>query len=492
MFATLFLGAVLAVFLTIGVVRGDAETRAAAAARRAAARPRRRCSSRAGPARRSRRRSTSLVVYAVALALITPAFGDWTPDHVVAPGLALAAAVVIVAAISVLASVYLTSTAQGIAVFMVFGAGLVAGLLGQIGDALDSRHARSGSPTSPPTRSRSRRSTSRGSSCSRSDQHGLTETRWSSSGPFGGAAGGRARAGRSGRSSTRRRRRPRGRRLQAPRPLTRSAGSARLGADDRHPLPPRALRAARRRAGRRRRRGRACGGCSRVGHRRGGERARRSRPPRRTRRSSPRSAATRTAPRGFDDAAAARIEELAAPPAGRRGRRDRARLLPRPRAARGPAPRLPGPDRDRPAGREAARDPRPRRRRDDRRRGARRDLRDPARRGGRGDRDPALLLGPARAGRRGGGAGLVLLVRRQRHLPEVGGAARGGRARSPTTCCWSRPTRRSSRPQPVRGQAEPAGERGRDRRGARRGRAGVSYAELEAIVEANAARVFGW
>jgi Cu-processing system permease protein len=32
----------------------------------------------------------------------------------------------------------MTSTAQGIAVFMVFGAGLVAGLLGQIGSALDS------------------------------------------------------------------------------------------------------------------------------------------------------------------------------------------------------------------------------------------------------------------------------------------------------------------------------------------------------------------
>ena len=45
----------------------------------------------------------------------------------------------IIAALSVLASVFLASTAQGIAVFMVFGAGLVAGLLGQIGDALDSR-----------------------------------------------------------------------------------------------------------------------------------------------------------------------------------------------------------------------------------------------------------------------------------------------------------------------------------------------------------------
>jgi hypothetical protein len=38
----------------------------------------------------------------------------------------------------VLASVFMTSTAQGITVFMVFGAGLVAGLLGQIADAINS------------------------------------------------------------------------------------------------------------------------------------------------------------------------------------------------------------------------------------------------------------------------------------------------------------------------------------------------------------------
>jgi hypothetical protein len=78
-----------------------------------------------------------LVVYGVALA-ITLAFGDWTPDHVLAPGLLLALAVAIIAAVSVLASVHLSSTAQGIAVFMFFGAGLVAGLLGQIGEAINS------------------------------------------------------------------------------------------------------------------------------------------------------------------------------------------------------------------------------------------------------------------------------------------------------------------------------------------------------------------
>jgi Cu-processing system permease protein len=136
MFGTLFLGAVLAVFLTIGVVRGDAETgllqplvvrplgrgtmlaaRFAGAAAAAAV--------------------YVLVVYGVSV-LLTRVLGDWTPDNVVSPGLALALAVVIIAAFSVLTSVFVTSTAQGIAVFMIFGAGLVAGLLGQIGEALGS------------------------------------------------------------------------------------------------------------------------------------------------------------------------------------------------------------------------------------------------------------------------------------------------------------------------------------------------------------------
>ncbi|HMJ95473.1 MAG TPA: hypothetical protein VK486_06450, partial [Thermoleophilaceae bacterium] len=42
----------------------------------------------------------------------------------------------VIAALSLLGSVFLSATANGIAVFMIFGAGLAAGLLGQIGDAL--------------------------------------------------------------------------------------------------------------------------------------------------------------------------------------------------------------------------------------------------------------------------------------------------------------------------------------------------------------------
>lgn len=136
MFATLFLGAVLAIFLTIGLVRGDAET---GLLQPLVVRPLGR-----GTMLVSRWAAAALataayvtVVYAVAL-VITLGFGDWTPDHAIAPGVLLAFAVMVIAAVSVLASVYLTATAQGITVFMVFGAGLVSGLLGQIGDALDS------------------------------------------------------------------------------------------------------------------------------------------------------------------------------------------------------------------------------------------------------------------------------------------------------------------------------------------------------------------
>ena len=101
MFGTLFLGTVLAVFLTLGVVRGDAE--------RGLLQP-----------------------------LVVRPLGRWWPDHLVLPGVELAAAVALIAGISILGSVFLTSTANGIAVFMIFGAGLVAGLLGTIGHGLNS------------------------------------------------------------------------------------------------------------------------------------------------------------------------------------------------------------------------------------------------------------------------------------------------------------------------------------------------------------------
>jgi Cu-processing system permease protein len=136
MFATLFLGSVLAVFLSLGVVRGDAES---GLLQPLVVRPVGR--STLLLARFAAAASVSgayvLVVYFGAM-LITAAAGGWWPDHIVGPGLGLAAAVSVVAALSLLGSVFMSATANGIAVFMVFGAGLTAGLLGQIGSALNS------------------------------------------------------------------------------------------------------------------------------------------------------------------------------------------------------------------------------------------------------------------------------------------------------------------------------------------------------------------
>jgi ABC-type transport system involved in multi-copper enzyme maturation permease subunit len=136
MFATLFLGSVLAVFLTLGVVRGDAESgllqplvvRPVGRAEMLVARFAAAAAVAAGYV---------LLVY-FACMLITAAAGGWWPDHVVGPGLGLAGGVAVVAAISLTGSVFLSATANGIAVFMVYGAGLTAGLLGQIGNALNS------------------------------------------------------------------------------------------------------------------------------------------------------------------------------------------------------------------------------------------------------------------------------------------------------------------------------------------------------------------
>lgn len=136
MFAVLFLGAVLAVFLTNGVVRGDAES---GLLQPLVVRPLGR-----GTMLIARYlgavsvTTTYVVVIYVASVLITKVTGDWTPSHMILAGAALAFAIAIIAAISLLLSVLMSATAQGIAVFMVFGAGLVGGVLGQIGDALNS------------------------------------------------------------------------------------------------------------------------------------------------------------------------------------------------------------------------------------------------------------------------------------------------------------------------------------------------------------------
>jgi len=136
MFAILFLGSVLAVFLTLGVVRGDAErgllqplvTRPLGRTQLLAARL-------LGAAFVC---VPYVVVVNTAAIVIVGRAGGWWPDRLVTPVLELAAAVMILAALSLLGSVFLSATANGIAVFMLFGAGLVAGILGQIAEVVNS------------------------------------------------------------------------------------------------------------------------------------------------------------------------------------------------------------------------------------------------------------------------------------------------------------------------------------------------------------------
>jgi Cu-processing system permease protein len=136
MFVTLFLGTVLAVFVTLNAVRGDAE--------RGLLQP---------LVVRPVGRSTLLLARFLAAAAVCVIYvqlvywsavvltrwtGGYHPGNAIAGAVALAAAVTIIVAIALLGTTLLSSTANGIAIFMVFGAGLAAGLLGQIGEALNS------------------------------------------------------------------------------------------------------------------------------------------------------------------------------------------------------------------------------------------------------------------------------------------------------------------------------------------------------------------
>ena len=134
MFVTLFLGTVLAVFLTLATVRGDAER---GLLQPLVVRPVGRTTLLLA---RFLAASAVCVAYVAAVylgaVLITGAIGGFWPDRPLPSGIGLAAAVCVVVALSLLGSTVLSTTANGIAVFMVFGAGLAAGLLGQVGEAL--------------------------------------------------------------------------------------------------------------------------------------------------------------------------------------------------------------------------------------------------------------------------------------------------------------------------------------------------------------------
>jgi ABC-type transport system involved in multi-copper enzyme maturation permease subunit len=136
MFGTLFLATVLAIFFAHAVVRGDAER---GLLQPLVVRPVGRTSVLAGRFLAAAIACSVYVavVYTGAL-LITNAVTGWSPDRIAQPAVELAGAVIVIVALALLGSVFLSAIANGIAIFMIFGAGLVAGLLGQIGEALNS------------------------------------------------------------------------------------------------------------------------------------------------------------------------------------------------------------------------------------------------------------------------------------------------------------------------------------------------------------------
>ncbi|MBI5103616.1 MAG: ABC transporter permease subunit [Solirubrobacterales bacterium] len=136
-FGTLFLGVVLSVFLTVGAIRGDAER---GLLQPIVVRPLGRPPYLLGRFLAAASVSAAYVVAVyLGAVLVTGVVGDWWPEHPFAVALRLALAAVVVAALSLLGSVFLGATANGILMLMAYGAGLLAGLLGAIGDVIPSR-----------------------------------------------------------------------------------------------------------------------------------------------------------------------------------------------------------------------------------------------------------------------------------------------------------------------------------------------------------------
>ncbi|MEA2508260.1 MAG: type transport system permease protein [Actinomycetota bacterium] len=136
MFMTLFLASSLGIFLTFSTIRGDAEQ---GVLQPLVVRPVARWGVVVG---RFVGASVICAAYAAFLylgtVLITWVIGSWAPSPLLLPGIAMTAAVEVVIALSLLGSTMLTALPNGIAMFMLYGAGLLGGLLGQLGKVLSS------------------------------------------------------------------------------------------------------------------------------------------------------------------------------------------------------------------------------------------------------------------------------------------------------------------------------------------------------------------
>jgi ABC-type transport system involved in multi-copper enzyme maturation permease subunit len=136
-FATYFFGVALAIFLTISAARGDAELGILQAI---VVRPLARWQFLLG---RLAAAITVAVCYVAiaftAAVVITDRTLGWTPrQHALVTGLEICAALAVVATVSMFGSVFLSGIANGIGTFMLFGAGLFGGLLGEVGQAIGS------------------------------------------------------------------------------------------------------------------------------------------------------------------------------------------------------------------------------------------------------------------------------------------------------------------------------------------------------------------
>ncbi len=141
MFVTLFLGSALGIFLTFSAVRGDSEQGVLQAV---VVRPIARSGLLVGKFVGASAICLLYVLFLYAASVLTiGAWGRWWPEPMFLPGLQLALAAVVVIALTLLGSVFMSALANGIAMFMVYGAGLLAGLMGQLGEVLNSSTLRS-------------------------------------------------------------------------------------------------------------------------------------------------------------------------------------------------------------------------------------------------------------------------------------------------------------------------------------------------------------
>lgn len=134
-FATLFLGSVLAVFLTAGAVRGDVDR---GLVQPLVVRPVGRSAYLAGRGLAAAVVSAGYVaVIFLAATLTTRLVFSELPPNAWSAVVPLVGAVLVVTVLTLLMSCVLSTVATGISVLMAYGAGLVAGLLGEIGRNLN-------------------------------------------------------------------------------------------------------------------------------------------------------------------------------------------------------------------------------------------------------------------------------------------------------------------------------------------------------------------